>query len=162
MLARPISILHHCVPQHATQECVSTPMTAFKTRIRRCETSPDFATETELAASEPCALYPRGPSQAILRSLKSHSQITASVTPATHSKRPYRNRPGRETAPNLASTTGAVPIGIYRLPEPPPGGTGWSSGNRAENPRRRVLDIDPPWDQPVHCTGTLQPRKVGP
>ena len=37
-----------------------------------------------------------GPSQAILRSLKSHSQITASVTPATHSKRPYRNRPGRE------------------------------------------------------------------
>jgi len=90
-------------------------MTAFKTRIRRCETSPDFATETELAASEPCALYPRGPSQAILRSLKSHSQITASVTPATHSKRPYRNRPGRETAPNLASTTGAVPIGIYRL-----------------------------------------------
>jgi hypothetical protein len=115
MLARPISILHHCVPQHATQGCVSTPMTAFKTRIRRCETSPDFATETELAASEPCALYPRGPSQAILRSLKSHSQITASVTPATHSKRPYRNRPGRETAPNLASTTGAVPIGIYRL-----------------------------------------------
>ncbi len=36
---------------------------------------------------------PRRPS---CRSLKSHSQITASVTPATHSKRPYRNRPGRE------------------------------------------------------------------
>ena len=96
MLARAISILHHCAPQHATQGCVSTPMTAFKTHIRRCETSPDFAPDTELAASEPSALWPRGPWQAILPSLKSHSQITASVTPATHSKRPYRNRPGRE------------------------------------------------------------------
>jgi hypothetical protein len=96
MLAWPISILHHCVPQHATQGCVSTPMTAFKTRIRRCQTSPHLAPETELAAPDPSALWPRGPWQAILPSLKSHSQITASVTPATHSKRPYRNRPDRE------------------------------------------------------------------
>ena len=93
---RSLSILHHCVPQHAMQTCASTPMAAFTTRIRRCGTRPDFAPETEVAAPEPIAPYPRRTPPAILRSLKSHSQITASVAPATYSKRPYRNRPGRK------------------------------------------------------------------
>jgi len=96
LLAPLLSILHNCVPQHAMQTCVSTPMAALTTRIRRWGTRPDFPPETEVAAPEPMAPYPRRPPQAILPSLKSHSLITASVAPATYSKRPYRNRPGWE------------------------------------------------------------------
>ena len=47
LYARPADIHpSRRVPQHATQECVPTPMTALTTRIRRCETSPHFAPET--------------------------------------------------------------------------------------------------------------------
>jgi hypothetical protein len=166
MLARAISILHHCAPQHATQGCVSTPMTAFKTHIRRCETSPDFAPDTELAASEPSALWPRGPWQAILPSLKSHSQITASVTPATHSKRPYRNRPGRENCADsrlnhrggpdrdlsFIGTDPAgprgffLPIEVRTLPGPQRRGTG-ATRRCASWPPPNAPDARTPWPQ---------------
>lgn len=76
------------------QMCVSTPIATLTTRIRRCGTRPDSPPETDVAASEPIAPYPGATPQAILCSLKSHSLITASVPPATYSKRPYRNRPG--------------------------------------------------------------------
>ena len=49
-------ILHHCVPQHPTQGCVSIlDYGAFTTTSVAAKPAP-ICSETELAASEPCAL----------------------------------------------------------------------------------------------------------
>jgi hypothetical protein len=110
---RWVPIFHDCVPQHATQGCVSTPMEALTTRIRWCGTSPDFALQTEVAAPEPIALYPRRPPQAILRSLKSHSHITASVAPATAApKRLASTIQSRPWPPSFQQVT-ATPANNY-------------------------------------------------
>src|ERR1035441_8128940 len=93
-------MLRDCVPQHATQGCVLTPMAALTTRIRRCGTSPDFAPETEVTAHQPIAPCPRRPPQAILRSLKSHSWITASVANASDLLQTALSKPPRPKKPD--------------------------------------------------------------
>jgi hypothetical protein len=76
-----------------------------------------FRHRTGVRALRTVSVRPCANLQAICHPLKSHSQITASV--ATHqrltSNGPIETAPVGKTVLNLASTTGAVPIGIYRF-----------------------------------------------
>jgi hypothetical protein len=89
------------VLQHATPACARTPVATLTKRSRRCGPTLYFTSEQQFTPIKPPRLDSAKHAQAIWRSLKSHREITASVTPATYFKRSYRNCPGRESCAQL-------------------------------------------------------------